>query len=71
MSNHDAKMLVLLEIIAPSDYDDTLSQEERDSIKRAWKAKLPWNEVFGCVKDPILKDRYIQLLEKLDEPGDE
>lgn len=72
MSKQSAKMVILLELIAPVEEEDSmLSREERDGIKQGWDKKLPWNEVFLCVKDEQYRDRLIQLFEKLEEPEDE
>ena len=44
-----------------------LSQDVRDSIKSLWENGLPWEDVFAPIEDVVLRTRYIDLFNKLEE----
>lgn len=75
MTTEEMKMVLMLEIIAPSedyicedgDKRTKLSEEERESIRKAYEEKKPWKEVFAGVKREDLRDKYIHLFEYIDD----
>lgn len=74
MSPKEIQLVALLEIIAPSpDFESEggkateLSQDVRDSIKSLWENGLPWEEVFAPIENVVLRTRYIDLFNKLEE----
>lgn len=74
MSPKEIQLVALLDLIAPSpDFEaeggitTELSQDVRDSIKSLWENGLPWEEVFAPIEDVVLRTRYIDLFNKLEE----
>lgn len=74
MSPKEIQLVALLELIAPSpDFEaeggtaTELSQDIRDSIKSLWENGLPWEDVFAPIEDVVLRTRYIDLFNKLEE----
>lgn len=74
MNPKEIQLVALLELIAPSpDFEaeggkaTELSQDVRDSIKSLWENGLPWEDVFAPIEDVVLRTRYIDLFNKLEE----
>ena len=74
MSPKEIQLVALLDLIAPSpDFEaeggiaTELSQDVRDSIKSLWENGLPWEDVFAPIEDVVLRTRYIDLFNKLEE----
>lgn len=64
------KNLVMLEIIAPSEFAEKsieLPQEVRDEIKERFFNKCSWGEIFAPIKDEDLRQKYIELFNEIDK----
>lgn len=75
MNPKELQILILLEIIAPSNEAleklPVLSEEVRNSIKAKWEQKLPWDDVFSDIEDEYTRNKYTELFNYLEEQSKE
>lgn len=66
MSNKEIQNLLILEIVAPSEITETtLPQEERDMIFAAYKMHKSPKEIFSCIENEDIRNKYIKLFKAL------
>lgn len=60
--------IVILEIVEPIGNRTNIQPKEvRDEIYKRFKEHKPWKEVFEVVEDEDLRNKYINLFEKLED----
>lgn len=74
LKNDEIINLLMVEIVTPSPdvqhQNPGLNEAIRNKIYEAFKAKEPWEKVFECITDDNIRNKYIELFNKLSEKDD-
>lgn len=78
LTNKEAQVLVMLELCSHdpySEHEPLLTEDEENSIYDRYtecqgSLFMDWKYILKPIKDPNTRDKFISLLEKLDEEDD-